>query len=71
MFSDFFSNPLDQREKNQAWLVIPALSLLQHPESWSEGSPRAGAVRNDGCEAATTASRLLPPRTASGSSGLQ
>lgn len=71
VFSDFFSNPLDQREKNQAWLVIPALSLLQHPESWSEGSPCAGAVRNDGCDAATTASQLLPPPTASGSSGLQ
>lgn len=53
VFSDFFSNPLDQREKNQAWLVIPALPLLQHPESWSEGSPCASAMLNDGSEVAS------------------
>ena len=53
MFSGFFSNPLDQRENNPSWLVISALSLLQHPESWSKGQLRAGAELDDGCPVAS------------------
>lgn len=48
VLSDFFSNSQDQREKNQSCLGMSALSLLQHPESWSKGQHHAGALWNDG-----------------------
>lgn len=38
MFSDLFSNPLDQREKNQSWLVISALFLLTASRELEEGA---------------------------------
>lgn len=52
VLSDFFSNSQDQREKNQSCLGMPALSLLQHPESWSKGQHHAGALWNDGTKLA-------------------
>lgn len=52
IFSDFFSNPLDQREKIQS-----ALSLLQQPVSWSRGSTMP--LPNDGCEVTSQSSAAL------------
>lgn len=56
MFSGFFPDPPDQREKNLSWLVISALSFLQPPESWSEG--QHGAT---GAKRPATALQLSPP----------
>lgn len=69
IFSGFFSNPLDQREKNQSWLVMSAVSLLQQPASWSKGQHWASAERSVQSYQPRLRSSCLLPAT-SPSSGL-